>query len=212
MQGSSALSSLLRSPHCCLRVLVVCKCELGLLGVVHVLQALSGNRTLKELNLAENITLDEAQVLKSNIRSSQAGHFSPAPKNNEPCSLKVASHEIGDAQRQEMHADTGEHQLEVPDSEDELAESSFTVFPNKIRHAESQPMQELSSSIEIARSLEFLDLSDNGFSDEVTDIMFSAWCSGGRAGMGRRHVDGNTVHYSLQGNKCCGIKSCCRNI
>lgn len=196
---------------------MVCKCELGLVGVIHMLQALSENCTLEELNLADNINPNEIQALTSNCRLSEdRNRFSPGCKNDTD-SLKVAASELVDALPQEM---CGESQLEVADSEDELAEAQASgsgyrcayASPSRILPPESQPMQEFTAAIQLARSLKLLDLSGNGFSQEVTDILFSAWTSGSRAGLAHRHVDGNTVHYSLQGYKCCGIKSCCRKI
>ncbi|XP_042025536.1 protein TONSOKU-like isoform X2 [Salvia splendens] len=222
-EGSNELSSLLRNPQSCLRVLVVCKCELGLEGVIHMLQALSENRTLEELNLADNINPNEAEALTSNCRPPEKGYNSSPAAKNDPDPLKVASPELVDPLPQDMCAlDPSENQLEVADSEDEREEPRATstgpgecskhASPNRILHQESRPMQQLSSSIEMARSLKVLDLSGNGFSQEVSDVLFSAWSSGARAGLSRRHVDGKTVHYSVQGSTCCGIKPCCRKI
>lgn len=222
-QGSSELGSLLRNPQCCLKVLVICKCELGLSGVVNTLQLLSENHSLEELNLADNINPDEIQALTSNSRSSGETHsFSPGGKN-ETDSLKAAASELVDALPQEMCVlNTSYHQLEVADSEDELAEGQAALSgagnictqasPNRILPTESQPMRDFTAAIQLATSLKLLDLSGNGFSQEVTDILFSAWSSRDGAGLARRHVDGKTVHYSLQGHECCGIKSCCRKI
>lgn len=220
LQGGSELGSLLRNPQCCLRILVVCKCELGFVGVIQMLQALSENCTLEELNLADNINPNEIQALTSNCKLSEEKYsFSPGGKN-ETGSLKVAASELVDALPQEMCAlSTSENQLEVADSEDELegAQTSGPGYrcayasPSRILPSESQPMQEFTAAIQLARSLKLLDLSGNGLSQEVTDVLFSAWSSGARTGLAHRHVvDGNTVHYSLQGYKCCGIKSCCR--
>ncbi|KAH6756608.1 hypothetical protein C2S51_038907 [Perilla frutescens var. frutescens] len=189
-EGSSELASLLRNPQCCLRVLELCKCELGLVGVIHILQALSENCTLEELNLADNINPNEIQALTINLRLS-----------------KVAASKLVDDLPQETRAlNTSENELEVADSEDELPDALSGLGDGR------QLLQELTAAIQMARCLKVLDLSGNGLSQEVTDIVFSAWSSGCRAGLAERHVDGNTVHYSVQGNKCCGIKSCCRKV
>lgn len=188
-----------------------------------MLQALSENRTLEELNLADNINPNEAEALTSNCRPSEKGYNSLPAAKADPDPLKVASPELVEALPQDMRAlEPSENQLEVADSEDEReepratssgpGESSKHASPNRILHPESRPMQQLSSSVEMARSLKVLDLSGNGFSQEVSDVLFSAWSSGARAGLGRRHVDGKTVHYSVQGSTCCGIKPCCRKI
>lgn len=201
---------------------MVCKCELGLVGLIHILEALSENHTLEELNLADNVNPNEVEALTSNFRLSEKGYNFPPTAKIEPGSVNVAASELVNAPPQEMRAlDTSENQLEVADSEDELEEPRATLSGSGDCHEraslnpnvlpESQPMQKLSSSIEMARSLKLLDLSGNGFSREVSDILFAAW-SGARAGLAQRHVDGKTLHYSVQGNMCCGIKSCCRKI
>lgn len=199
---------------------MVCKCELGLVGVIRMLQALSENCTLEELNLADNVCPNETQALTSSFglleeRSNSSGKGI----NHADSLLKVAAPEGVEALPQEMCAlNTNVNQLEVADSEDDLAgiegtssglEDSRICVPQK---RESQPMQELTASVEMARYLKLLDLSCNGFSPEVTEMLFTAWSSGARAGLGQRHVDKNSVHFSVLENKCCGIKSCCRKI
>ncbi|CAK9186146.1 unnamed protein product [Ilex paraguariensis] len=57
-EGGNALTLLLINPHYCLKVLVLCKCQLGLLGVLWILQALADNCFFEELNLAKNVYLD----------------------------------------------------------------------------------------------------------------------------------------------------------
>ncbi|KAL0449782.1 UNVERIFIED_CONTAM: hypothetical protein Slati_1534600 [Sesamum latifolium] len=117
---------------------------------------------------------------------------------------------------------TNENQLEVADSEDDdqgvevtlsaTVGSQIRTPQNRICLSECQSMQELIASIKMAGNLKTLDLSHNGFPREVTELLFSAWSSGARASVADSHTDGNIVHFSVQGNKCCGVKSCCRNI
>ena len=64
MQGGSALVSLLTNPQCCLQVLALSKCHLGLLGVLRILQALSENLSLEDLYLADNANLDKFNTLQ----------------------------------------------------------------------------------------------------------------------------------------------------
>ncbi|KAB2597114.1 hypothetical protein D8674_000034 [Pyrus ussuriensis x Pyrus communis] len=57
-EGSNALSSMLLNSKCCLRVLVLEKCELGVTGFLQIIQAASGsltNSSFEELNLADNV-------------------------------------------------------------------------------------------------------------------------------------------------------------
>ncbi|PSS30285.1 Serine/threonine-protein kinase [Actinidia chinensis var. chinensis] len=63
LQGGSALVSLLTN-ECCLQVLILSKCHLGLLGVLRILQALSENLSLEDLYLADNANLDKFNTLQ----------------------------------------------------------------------------------------------------------------------------------------------------
>ncbi|KAK4479542.1 hypothetical protein RD792_015059 [Penstemon davidsonii] len=179
-EGSIALASLLRNPLCCLRVLVVNKCSLGLMGILDILKALSTNSYLEELNLAENVKLGEIQTL--------FGAIDP---------MVQISKDLNQPD---------ENELEVADSEDDLEGVDICSSEKK------KFISELTNSITMARELKVLNLSCNGFSKEVTEILFTAWSLNARAGLAQRHVEENTVHLSVQGRKCCGIKSCCRRI
>ncbi|KAL3650013.1 hypothetical protein CASFOL_006416 [Castilleja foliolosa] len=182
-EGCSQLASLLVNPQCCLRVLIVSKCEFGLVGIIHMLQALSKNHSLEELNLAENVGQYEIQALTDSALNTDVNEF------------------------------------EVADSEDDLVEAAEVALDSQIRTSqrrvvlsECSTVQKLSDSVKAAGNIKRLDLSGNGFSREVVDVLFSAWRSGSRAVVAQRHDDENTVHFSVEGNKCCDVKSCCRNI
>ncbi|CAH9071124.1 unnamed protein product, partial [Cuscuta epithymum] len=54
-EGGNELASLISNPQCCLRVLILCKCQLGPRQVVGILKGLSENCHLEELNLADNL-------------------------------------------------------------------------------------------------------------------------------------------------------------
>ncbi|KAG8383782.1 hypothetical protein BUALT_Bualt04G0049500 [Buddleja alternifolia] len=210
-EGCSELASLLRSPQCSLRVLVVCKCELGLIGIIRMVQALSENCSLEELNLSENVNRSEIQALTDSfVLVGESSSSLQKDLNQHDSSLKVP---------QEMWApNTNENELEVADSEDDEvgAEAILSGLEGQKRNCvtESQLMQEFSASIKMIGNLKLLDLSDNGFSQDVTKMLFSAWSSSGcRAGVAVRHVEENTIlHFSVQGKQCCGTKSCCRRI
>ncbi|KAL3824491.1 hypothetical protein ACJIZ3_020520 [Penstemon smallii] len=183
-EGSIALASLLSNPLCCLRVLVVNKCSLGLMGILHILKALSTNGYLEELNLAENVKSGEIQTL--------FGAVDPM--------VQISSTLQKDFNRLD------ENELEVADSEDDLEGVDICSSEKNFF------LSELTNSITMARELKVLDLSHNGVSKEAADSLFTAWSLGARAGLAQRHVEENTVHLSVQGRKCCGIKSCCRRI
>ncbi|CAA0830202.1 Protein TONSOKU [Striga hermonthica] len=182
-EGCSQLVSILSTPQCSFRVLVLCKCKLGLDGLIHILQALSENHSLEELDLADNVGVNEIQAL----------------------------------------TDIDENQLEIADSEDELVDSEATLstWKNNPMHtkpeksvalSECEPIQQLSDCIKMAGKLRLLNLSDNGFPQEVGDVLFSAWCTGARSCVGRRHVDEKVVHFSVEGKNCCSVRPCCRKI
>ncbi|KAL0350415.1 UNVERIFIED_CONTAM: protein TONSOKU [Sesamum radiatum] len=225
IQGCSELASLLRNPQCCLRVLVVSKCELGLVGLICMLQALSQNCSLEELILADNISPNEIQALTDNSGLvEQNSNSLQGDINQSKSSLHALAPEGVETLPQEMCGlNTNENQLEVADSEDDdqvgvevtlsaTVGSQIRTPQSRICLSECQSMQELIASIKMAGNLKMLDLSQNGFPREVTELLFSAWSSGPRASVADSHVDGNIVHFSVQGNKCCSIKSCCRKI
>ncbi|GER29629.1 tetratricopeptide repeat (TPR)-containing protein [Striga asiatica] len=183
LKGCSQLVSILSTPQCSFRVLVLCKCQLSLDGLIHILQALSENHSLEELDLADNVGVNEIQAL----------------------------------------TDIDENQLEIADSEDELVDSEATLStwknnpihttPEKsVAFSECEPIQKLSDCIKMAGKLRLLNLSDNGFPQEIVELLFSAWCTGARFCVGRRHVDEKVVHFSVEGKNCCGVRYCCRKI
>ncbi|XP_071741146.1 protein TONSOKU-like [Rutidosis leptorrhynchoides] len=61
-EGGIALASLLKETHC-LKFLNLSKCQLSLVGVLSILQALSDNTSIEELNLSENALQDEYHTL-----------------------------------------------------------------------------------------------------------------------------------------------------
>ncbi|PIN21063.1 Ran GTPase-activating protein [Handroanthus impetiginosus] len=223
-EGGGELASFLSSPQCCLRVLVVCKCELGLDGVIHLLQALADNCSLEELNLAENISSNEIQALRESLGLVEETSTSSQKGINQTNSfLKSPAPEGVKAFPQETCAlNTNEGQLEVADSEDDLDGVEATLSGlDDINICTSQKrtplsdckyMQDLTTSIKMAGNLKLLDLSRNGLSVEIRESLFLAWSSGVRADVAQRHIDENTIHFSAQGYKCCGIKPCCRKI
>ncbi|KAJ6677814.1 PROTEIN TONSOKU [Salix viminalis] len=61
---TNALVSLLTNPRCCLKVLVLDKCQLGLTGILQMIQALGENDYLEELHLADNANLEKTYMLQ----------------------------------------------------------------------------------------------------------------------------------------------------
>ncbi|CAL5323586.1 unnamed protein product [Camellia sinensis] len=247
-RGGSALVLLLKNPRCCLKVLDLSKCHLGLLGVLGILQALSENCSLEELNLAENASLDKYHTLKHHDSTVTECSKSVQQTNKKFCdssSFRVSLvEEVEPAQQGSSFAVKTECiQLEAADSEDDdhppnpirmPAEEAAAAAAAAAASSSSSPsdscmmssscqrnpsdeeslqllVRDLSTAIGLAKHLQYLDLSNNGFSMEIAEtLLYVAWSSlSSRAGFAQRHIQGNTIHLSLQGRKCCGVQPCC---
>uniref|UniRef100_A0A5B6ZRH6 Protein TONSOKU n=1 Tax=Davidia involucrata TaxID=16924 RepID=A0A5B6ZRH6_DAVIN len=221
-EGGNALASLLMDSQCCLKVLVLSKCHLGLVGVLRILQALSENTSIEELYLAENADLDKDHTLQNELKTLKGSSNSPQKKlNSSESSLKMSLPKDVEAAQQGLCAvNTDCNQLEVADSEDELigVEPAISGFDGSCTSScqrtpsnfECQFIQELSTAIGMAKQLQLLDLSNNGFSTQVAETLYTAWSSSSRAGLAQRHIHEQTIHLSVQRKKCCGLKPCCR--
>ncbi|KAD6119229.1 hypothetical protein E3N88_10500 [Mikania micrantha] len=62
-EGGVAVASLLKSPHCCLKMVDLSKCQLGLVGILDILRSLADNTSTEELNLSENALEHEYDTL-----------------------------------------------------------------------------------------------------------------------------------------------------
>lgn len=109
--------------------------------------------------------------------------------------------------------------LEVADSEDDKirVENAASGFDNSCTSScqknssfECQFIQELSSAIGMAKPLQLLDLSNNGFSTQAVKTLYCAWSSRSGAGPAWKHIKEQIIHFSVEGNKCCRVKPCCR--
>nr|XP_043629643.1 protein TONSOKU [Erigeron canadensis] len=189
-EGGIALASLLKNPHCKIKVLDLSKCQLSLVCVLGILQSLATNTSIMELNLSENALQGEYDTL-----------------------VKVKSHE-------EVSLD-GDHdllELEVADSEDEANEprrpgrnvKCKSSFENHVFKSNRTFIQELSSAISAATHLQLLDVSNNGFSEQVGETLYDAWLLKPRGGLTQRHIQGGIIHLSAEPNLCCNAKPCCK--
>ena len=119
----------------------------------------------------------------------------------------------------EQHEEDSLNQLEAADSydnnsrfegsESRLDDTCNSQGQRSVLQPDDLYVKELSSAISNAKTLQFLDLSDNGFSTEVADTFYSAWCSCTRICVARKHFNGQLLHLSTQ-NKICCVKPCCR--
>ncbi|KAF2284375.1 hypothetical protein GH714_021245 [Hevea brasiliensis] len=218
-EGSSAIASLLMNPRCCLKVLVLNKCQLGLAGVLQVIKALSENDQLEELHLADNTNLEEHYVLQYDSASKgSADILQPNLSISEPSSKMCVSKEAGTEQPGLRAVNTDCNQLEVADSEDNLVrveagrefDDSCTSSCKKDSSSECQFIRELSTAISITKQLQLLDLSNNGFSNLAAEALYTAWSSRLGTGFSWRHIKDQIIHFSMEINKCCRVKPCCR--
>ncbi|KAK0605730.1 hypothetical protein LWI29_030110 [Acer saccharum] len=220
-EGGSALSSLLMNPQCSLKVLVLNKCHLGLAGVLQLVQALTENDTLEDLNLADNADLDKQLALQHDTTANLSSELLSPNVNTSECSLKGGISKEADTDEHDLcPMNTDCNQLEVADSEDdetrvEAAASGFdnscTSSCQKNSSFECQFIQELSTAIGRAKHLQLLDLSNNGFSTQAAKTLYSAWSSRSGVSQGRKHIEERTIiHFSVEENKCCAVKPCCK--
>ncbi|KAI7745668.1 hypothetical protein M8C21_011533 [Ambrosia artemisiifolia] len=138
-EGGIALQSLVKNPHCCLKVVNLSKCQLGLVGILGILHSLANNTSIEELNLSENALEHEYDTL-----------------------VEVKTHE------EEVNKDLFELEV-AADSEDETEQEKPCVdhsFESKSK-SKSTFIQQLSSAISTAKQLRVLDISNNGFSGET---------------------------------------------
>uniref|UniRef100_A0A2P2MWZ5 Uncharacterized protein n=1 Tax=Rhizophora mucronata TaxID=61149 RepID=A0A2P2MWZ5_RHIMU len=112
---------------------------------------------------------------------------------------------------------TGCNQLEVADSEDNLnrenaaqSEVDSCISSSKKNSLECEFILGLSRAIGTAKHLQFLDLSNNGFTEPVAEALYNAWSSRLGAGLAWKHIKDQIVHFSIEASKCCKVRSCCR--
>ncbi|XP_021713921.1 protein TONSOKU-like [Chenopodium quinoa] len=198
-EAGNALASILLNPECSLKLLLLNKCHLGLTGVIQIMKSLAENESLEELNLAGNIEQEQLQHIGNDITGN---------KNSEALgSKKVLQDPAG-----EQHEEDAFNQLVVADSyeNDSKAEDSDALLADTCNSQDNQRIKELSNAIRNAKHLQLLDLSNNGFTTQVADAFYTAWCSSTRAGVPRRHANDQLLHLSTQDKICCGLKPCCR--
>ncbi|XP_048233146.1 protein TONSOKU isoform X2 [Ricinus communis] len=233
-EGVNAITSLLVNPRCCLKVLVLNKCQLGLTGVLQVIKTLSENHHLEELHVADNSSQDEkhmmrydsttrcsADLLQPNFSTSESSLKVCGPKKaeTENEALKVCAPEKADINHEALCAvNTDCNQLEVADSEDNEIrveagpefDDSCTSSSQKNSSLECQFIQELSAAISMAKQLKLLDLSNNGFSNPVAETLSNAWSSRFTTDVSWRHIKDQIIHFSMSDEMCCRRKPCCR--
>lgn len=220
MQGGRALAAAVSNPQCCFRVLLLQKCQLGLLGILWILKGLSDNYYLEELNVAENADRDEIHALLHDSCSlNKCSNVFQTDINLLDHTSEVSAANAKEGCQEDLCTiNTDNNLLEAPDSEDEqvevdaIARATNQSCIKNHSNSESEYIQELSVAIQMAKNLQLLDISNNGFTKQLAESLSAAWASSSRSGSSRGHIEDNTIHLSVEGVKCCHLKPCCRRI
>ncbi|XP_042407586.1 protein TONSOKU-like [Zingiber officinale] len=192
-EGCNALRSALIDPGCSLKSLILENCQLGLEGIIRIIQALADNESLEELRLAENTnSFKETTLLNSDaVETTNA----ICEVNNENDGLEVADSED----------ETTREERPILSGPDASCASSCQRNSFMDRH-----IQDICEAIISSRNLQLLDLSRNKFSEEAIDTMYAAWSSSRCDVKGSKHVGKDVVHFFVDGSNCCAKKPCCR--
>ncbi|PRQ49276.1 putative 43kDa postsynaptic protein [Rosa chinensis] len=204
-EGSNALSSMLLNSQCCLKVLVLQKCQLGISGILQIIQALSGNAFLEELNLAENADIGKEYSAPYDVAEKGSVGLSQPNLNMLESSPLVSV--LKDVSQLEV-ADSEDDEVGVEAAASARNESCSSSFQRNSSSTGCQFLEEFSTAIDMAKNLRFLDLSKNGFSTQCAEILYSSW-SRSRSVSARRHIKDKTIHFFVEGMMCC-VKPCCR--
>ncbi|CAN8269073.1 unnamed protein product [Cochlearia groenlandica] len=207
--GISALSTLLTNPRSNIKVLALNKCHLKLSGILRIVQALSDNKNLKELNLSENTNkIDETLFVQEHGTCESVTPMDKTHRIETKHRCQNLDEEQGLCETN-MECDD----LEVADSEDEQIEEQTVTSSSLSLPRKNLIVKELSTALAMANQLQIMDLSYNGFDVESMETLYMAWSSssssGSRSGIAQRHVKDEIVHFYVKGKICCGVKSCC---
>ncbi|XP_010507089.1 PREDICTED: protein TONSOKU-like [Camelina sativa] len=216
-EGINALGMLLMNPCSNIKVLTLNKCHLKLSGVLCIIQALSGNKNLEELNLSENAKIDETffvQPVKESLKLGQLlqGTSESVTSMDKPQTVETRQHCQNPGKEQDVCETNMEcDDLEVADSEDEQPEEQTATSSSLSLPRRNHIISELSTALAMANQLQILDLSNNGFSVEALETLYMSWSSSSsRTDIARKHVKDDIAHFYVEGKMCCGVNSCCR--
>ncbi|CAB4283461.1 unnamed protein product [Prunus armeniaca] len=118
-EGSNVLSSMLSNSHCCLKALVLQRCELGVAGVLQI-------SFLEELNLADNANLS---ISESSLAVSVSKEVNPAQQGS------ATRLELGDSADDEVRVEAAASGID----------DSCKVQRYCILHGQDQDMVQLGS-------------------------------------------------------------------
>ncbi|KAF1867268.1 hypothetical protein Lal_00049697 [Lupinus albus] len=208
-EGSNTIFSLLMNPQCCIKVLVLRKCELGLAGILQIIEALAENSCLEELNLADNSVPNDLATLQYDLSIKGCSQKQEPKADN----MKV------DDNQEVLYTDY--HQLEVVDSEELLTRVEATAsgvedgcvssYQRNSPSPECYFTNQFSIAVGKAKNLQLLDLSNNDFSAQAVETFYSSWTTL-RPVSSQKHITERIIHFSTMENKCCRVKPCCKKV
>ncbi|KAJ0264409.1 Protein TONSOKU [Hirschfeldia incana] len=212
-EGISALGMLLANPCSNIKVLVLNKCHLKLSGILCIIQALSANKNLEELNISENAKMDDTvfgEAVNGSSEMGQKEHGTCESITSMDCDTKHNC-QNPDKEQELCESNMECDGLEVADSEDEQTEEQTATSSSLSLPRKNHVIKELSIALAVANQLQILDLSNNGLSVEALETLYMAWSSSeSRTGIAQRHLKDETAHFYVEGKMCCGVKPCCR--
>ncbi|URE05448.1 TPR [Musa troglodytarum] len=179
-EGRDALASVLMDPKCSLRSLVLGNCQLGLVGMVQIIQALAENESLEELHLAENADAQEIIPLKSDDGGLEVADSEDEAIMEEQPLLCGPDASCASSCRRRSSA----------------CGQPIQELSAAITSARNLQMLNLSRN---KFSQEAIDSLYAAWSSPLR-------CNDGKS---RKHVNMDVVHFSVNGKKCCGVRPCC---
>ncbi|CAJ1937877.1 unnamed protein product [Sphenostylis stenocarpa] len=192
---------------CCLKVLVLRKCQLGLAGILHIIEALAENSCIEELNLADNSFPKEVSALQYDL----------SVKSCSQSQQKLDNMQVDENRKVHCSINTADYRLVVADSEDIPVEAASRIDDScasscqRNSSAECHFTEQFSIAIGKANNLQLLDLSNNGFSAQVAETFYGSWATL-RPFSSHKHITEQIVHFSTRENKCCRVKPCCKKV
>lgn len=184
------------------------------------LVCLSENNCLEELNLAGNAAPNELSSLKHDF--SVKGCSENLEHKPDTCEVSSPM-EVDKTKKGLGTLSNGNCELEVVIAQDDRTRPEATTSGIDDSCASScernnfsspkcnQLIRKLSNAIGLANNLQLLDLSDNGFSSEAAELLYSSWSSSSpRTQSSHKHLTDQIIHFSTSENKCCRVKPCCK--
>lgn len=179
---------------------------------------LAENDSLEELNLADNVDIEKQLAVQYDKPTNGSSEFFRPNHTIPEASVNPTVSKEFEGEQGLCAINTECNNLEVADSEDDEIRVEKAVSGindccasscKRNSSLECQFIQEISTDIGLAKQLQVLDLSKNGFSAQASEALYNSWSSGSRAGLSWRHIENQIVHLSVKGNKCCRFKPCC---